>query len=75
MRSDKELALEELQRRMALKPTGDTQEQRFDQPKDSYGLDEKRPVSALRGLLDAIPEQPKAKRPVSALRGVLGISD
>lgn len=73
MRSDKELALEELARRT--EATGFAQEQRFDLPKDSYGLDEKRPVSALRGLLDAIPEQPKAKRPVSALRGVLGISD
>ena len=77
MRSDKELALEELARRAKVRSevVGVTQEQRFDQPKDSYGLEEKRPVSALRGLLDAIPEQPKAKHPVSALRGVFGISD
>ena len=44
MRSDKELALEELARRAKVhsEVVGVTQEQRFDQPKDSYGLDEKR---------------------------------
>ena len=73
MRSDKELALEELARRT--EATGVAQEQRFDLPKDSYGLDEKRPVSALRGLLDAIPEQSKPTAHQSALRGVLGIAD
>ena len=69
MRSDKELALEELARRT--EATGVAQEQRFDLPKDFYGLEEKRPVSALRGLLDAIPEQPKAKPTASALTGLL----
>ena len=33
---------------------------------------EQRPHSALRGLLDGIPEQPKPKPPASALTGLLG---
>ena len=36
---------------------------------------EQRPHSALRGLLDAIPEQPKPTAHQSALSGVLGIAD
>ena len=34
---------------------------------------EQRPHSALRGLLDAIPEQPKPKAHQSALSGILGV--
>jgi hypothetical protein len=45
------------------------------EPSENHQEEQERPVNALRGLLDAIPERPKAKRPVSALRGVLGISD
>ena len=34
---------------------------------------ERRSHSALRGLLDAIPEQPKPKAHQSALSGILGV--
>ena len=34
---------------------------------------EQRPHSALRGLLDAIPEQPKPTAHQSALSGILGV--
>ena len=36
---------------------------------------EQKPHSALRGLLNAIPEQPKPTAHQSALSGVLGIAD
>jgi hypothetical protein len=62
---------QELQRRMALK----AQKVCLLEPSENHQEEQERPVNALRGLLDAIPERPKAKRPVSALRGVLGISD
>ena len=34
---------------------------------------EQRPHSAIRGLLDAIPEQPKPTAHTSALSGILGV--
>ena len=35
------------------------QERQYSALRDIYPLEEKRPVSALRGLLDAIPDQPE----------------
>lgn len=49
-----------------------TQERQYSALRDIYPLEEKRPVSALRGLLDAIPDQSEAKPTVSALTGLLG---
>ena len=49
-----------------------TQERQYSALRDIYPLEEKRPVSALRGLLDAIPDQPEAKPTASALTGLLG---
>ena len=71
MRSDKELALEELQRRMALKPKCTAQEARLLGPMRNHQEEQKRPVSALRGLLYGIPAQPEASRYHSALRGLI----
>ena len=48
------------------------QERQYSAVRDIYPLEEKRPVSALRGLLDAIPDQPEVKSTASALTGVLG---
>lgn len=48
-----------------------TQERQYSALGDGYPLEEKRPVSALRGLLDAIPDQPEAKPTSSALPGLL----
>lgn len=71
MRSDKELALEELQRGAVLKPQRTAQEARLLGPKGNHQEEQKRPVSALRGLLYGIPAQPEASRYHSALRGLL----
>ena len=69
MRSIKELAQEEL--RMRSEAQQQAQERQYSALRDVYPLEEKRPVSALRGLLDAIPDQPEAKPTVSALTGLL----
>lgn len=53
----KGLAKEEL--RMRSEAQQQAQERQYSALRDIYPLEEKRPVSALRGLLDAIPEQPK----------------
>jgi hypothetical protein len=47
------------------------QERQYSALRDIYPLEEKRPVSALRGLLEAIPDQLEAKPTVSALTGLL----
>ena len=70
MRSIKELAQEEL--RMRSEAQQEAQERQYSALRDIYPLEEKRPVSALRGLLDAIPDQPEVKPTVSALTGLLG---
>ena len=69
MRSIKELAQEEL--RMRSEAQQEAQERQYSALRDVYPLEEKRPVSALRGLLDAIPDQPEAKPTASALTGLL----
>jgi hypothetical protein len=71
MRSLKELAQEEI--RMRSKAAAVAQEHQYSALRDIYPLEEKRPVSALRGLLDAIPEQPKPTAHQSALSGILGV--
>jgi hypothetical protein len=71
MRSDKELALEELQRRMALKPQRTAQEARLLEPRGNHQEEQERPVSALRGLLDTVPEQSEPTLYHSALRGLI----
>jgi hypothetical protein len=67
----KGLAKEEL--RMFSKRQQQAQERQYSAVRDIYPLEEKRPVSALRGLLDAIPEQPKPTAHQSALSGILGV--
>ena len=47
------------------------QERQYSAVRNIYPLEEKRPVSALRGLLEAIPDQLEAKPTVSALTGLL----
>ena len=70
MRSAKELAQEEL--RMRSKAQQQAQERQYSALRDVYPIQEKRPLSALRGLLDVTPEQPKPEPPASALTGLLG---
>jgi hypothetical protein len=70
MRSLKELAQEEI--RMRSKAAAVAQERQYSALRDIYPLEEKRPVSALRGLLDAVPDQPEIKTTASALTGLLG---
>ena len=64
MRPDKEMALEELQRRSE-RPRSALHDLIKEEPQ--------RPHSALRGLLDAVPEQPKPTAHQSALSGILGV--
>jgi hypothetical protein len=71
MRSDQELALEELQRRMALKPQRTAQEARLLGPRGNHQEEQERPVSALRGLLDAVTVQSEPSLYHSALRGLI----
>ena len=61
----KGLAKEEL--RMRSEAQQQAQERQYSALRDIYTLEEKRPVSALRGLLDDIPDQPEAKPTVSAV--------
>ena len=70
MRSLEEQAQEEL--RMRSEAQQEAQERRYSTLRDIYPLEEERPVSALRGFLDATPDQPEAKPTVSALTGLLG---
>jgi hypothetical protein len=53
------LVKEEL--RMFSKRQQQAQERQYSAVRNIYPLEEKRPVSALHGLLDAIPDQPEAK--------------
>lgn len=70
MRSAKELAQEEL--RMRSKAQQQAQELQYSALRDVYPIQEKRPLSALRGLLDVTLEQPKPERHASALTSLLG---
>ncbi|MDA0896203.1 MAG: hypothetical protein O3A71_05200 [Proteobacteria bacterium] len=70
MRSTKELAQEEL--RMRSEAQQQAQGRQYSAFRDVYPLDEKRPVSALSGLLDAIHDQLEVKPTASALTGFLG---
>lgn len=57
---------------MRSKAAAVAQERQYSALRDIYPLEEKRPVSALRGLLDAVPDQPEVKAAASALTGLLG---
>ena len=59
MRSLEEQAQEEL--RLRSEAQQEAQERRYSTLRDTYPLEEERPVSALRGFLDATPDQPEAK--------------
>jgi hypothetical protein len=62
MQGSQEMALEELQRR-SKRPRSALHDLIKEEPQ--------RTQSALRGLLDAIPEQPQPSRHQSALRGLI----
>ena len=70
MRSTKELAQEEL--RMRSEAQQQPQERQYSALRDILPLEKERPVSALRGLLDSLPDQPEVKPTASALTGLLG---
>jgi hypothetical protein len=57
---------------MRSKAAAVAQERQYSALRDIYPLEEKRPVSALRGLLDAVPDQPEVETTASALTGLLG---
>lgn len=69
MRSLQELAQEEI--RMRSEAQQQPQERQYSALRDIYPLEEKRPVSALRELLDGLPDQPEVRPTASALTGVL----
>lgn len=49
-----------------------TQERQYSALREILPLEEERPVSALRSLLDSLPDQPDVKPTASALTGLLG---
>lgn len=58
--------------RVRSKARGEPQERQYSALRDIYPVEEKRPVSALRGLLDGLPDQPEVRPTASALMGVTG---
>lgn len=56
---------------MRSKDRSEPQERQYSSLRNIYPVEEKRPVSALRGLLDAIPVQSEARPTASALMGVI----